>query len=887
MSKTCFFTIVSNNYRHFARTLVASVRAHSPGIDAFVAICDGPLRTSDPRETFSEISIRDLGLPQFDRFTFQYTILELNTAIKPWVFATLFSRGYDRVIYFDPDIKLYGPVDPVLARLDSAQIVLTPHLTDRLDDGKKPSELQILQSGSYNLGFIALRRTEGTRRFVEWWQRKLERDCVVDIPRGLFTDQKWIDLVPGMYAGVTVERDAGWNVAYWNLNHRAVTRDGDGATLVNGRPLLFFHFSGFAPGAALLSKHQDRFTIQGLPAAVRALTDDYAADLVRNGLEECRSLAYAFARFPGGEAIPDLVRRCYREDFPWDEPHPDLWTAGGEAFVVDWLNEPAPEHGRAPWVTRLAAALYRLRPDLQAAFPDVGGKHGKSFALWFVEQAGAQERFPEVFIAPVRAALEGRRGRVEAAGVDDVAGVPVDSETGPLRGVYRVAYRVAWGIRGAVKPLTSQAFRHRVRHALLRRAYFDNSYTTPPLVSAGEAMAGIGANAAPGPVRYPAHVRRHGAVSDPADDGVNVVGYLAAESGIGESARSMLRILKAADVPVAPINFRVGNMSRMHESIPGVATTAHLHAINLLHINADQTYIARDSLGASLFEGRYNIGFWAWELKEFPDAWVPAFDLLDEVWVPSTFCQQAIAVKSPVPVLCVPHSVEAPPLVSDRERFGIAPDDIAFFAMCDILSVPERKNPLGVAEAFRKAFPSDERVRLLLKVGNLEFQPDLKAHLAELARADSRITLLEGYLTRPDLWTLIASIDCFVSLHRAEGFGLGMAEAMACGKAVIATPWSGNVDFTRVNNALLVDYTLVELQRDLGPYRRGQVWAEPDVRSAAQAMRQVAQSPELRARLAMQGQQTVADELSPEALAPRVATRLRTLHAMLQAGAAM
>jgi len=382
-------------------------------------------------------------------------------------------------------------------------------------------------------------------------------------------------------------------------------------------------------------------------------------------------------------------------------------------------------------------------------------------------------------------------------------------------------------------------------------------------------------------------VRRHGAVSDPADDGVNVVGYLAAESGIGESARSMLRILKAAEVPVAPINFRVGNMSRMHESIPGVATTAHLHAINLLHINADQTYIARDSLGASLFEGRYNIGFWAWELKDFPDAWLPAFDLLDEIWVPSTFCQQAIAVKSPVPVLCVPHSVEAPPLVPDRERFGMAPDDIAFFAMCDILSVPERKNPLGVAEAFRKAFPSDERVRLFLKVGNLEFQPDLKAHLAEFARADARITLLEGYLTRPDLWTLMASIDCFVSLHRAEGFGLGMAEAMACGKAVIATAWSGNVDFTRVNNALLVDYTLVELQRDLGPYRRGQVWAEPDIASAAQAMRQVARSPELRARLAMEGQRTVADELSPEALAPRVATRLRTLHAMLQAGAAM
>ena len=138
------------------------------------------------------------------------------------------------------------------------------------------------------------------------------------------------------------------------------------------------------------------------------MTDDYAADLERNGIEACRSHPYAFGRFPGGEAIPDLVRRAYREDFPWDEPHPDLWTPEGEAFIVDWLNRPAPEYGRQPWVTRLAATLYRLRPDLQSAFPDVGGKHGKSFAHWFVEHAAVQERFPAMFVTPVRDALAGR-----------------------------------------------------------------------------------------------------------------------------------------------------------------------------------------------------------------------------------------------------------------------------------------------------------------------------------------------------------------------------------------------------------------------------------------------------------------------------------------------
>ena len=876
MSRTCFFTIVSNNYRHFARSLVASVRRHDPGIDAFVAICDGPLDAVDSRDAYEEISIRELGLPKFDRFTFQYTILELNTAIKPWVIATLFDRGYERVIYFDPDIKLFGSVEPILARLERADIVLTPHLTGRLDDDKHPSELAILQSGSYNLGFIALRRSDETRRFVAWWQSKLLRDCVVDIARGLFTDQKWIDLVPGMFTGVAIERDPGWNVAYWNLKHRLVTRHDDGVR-VNGRPLLFFHFSGFAPSGRLLSKHQDRFTMENVAPEVRALADAYATDLVRSGIEECRHLPYAFGKFIGGESIPDLVRRCYREDFPWDEPHSDLWTAEGTKFVIDWLNRPASEHRHAPWLTRLAATLHRQRPDVQVAFPDLAGAHSRSYAQWFVQQAAVQEHIPECLLAPVRAALAAKPGTAAETAEFSAA----HGESGILRVAYRIAYRVAWRARRAVKPLTSQAFRHRVRHALLRKAYFDDTYATPPLaVANGPPTAATGAPATPAVV-YAAHVMDR--ATGPAEEtpGVNVIGYLSAESGVGESARSMLRILKAAGVRVNAIDFRIGNVSRMNEQIPGVAATTELHAINLFHINADQMFIARHGLGPSLFEGRYNVGCWAWELSEFPDACVRALELVDEVWTLSTFSQQAIALKAPMPVLRIPCSVEAPPVAPDREKFGLDAEDIVFFAMCDVLSVPERKNPLGIVDAFREAFPGKERVRLLLKIGNAEFQPDLYSRLRQAVNADPRIVLLVGYLSRPELWSLTATIDCYVSLHRAEGFGLGMAEAMACGKAVIATGWSGNMDFTRAENSLLVDYTLVELDRDLGPYRRGQKWAEPNRASAADAMRRVAASAELRRRLAQCGLQTVAHELSPAALAPVVKTRLAVIAATL------
>ena len=877
MSKTCFFTIVSNNYRHFARTLVASVRRHDPDIDAFVAICDEPLEQRDPRDAYTEIPIRDLGLPKFDRFTFQYTILELNTAIKPWVIADLFDRGYERVIYFDPDIKVYGSVAPILARLDGAEILLTPHLTDCLgDDGKHPSELAILQSGTYNLGFIALRRTETTRRFVAWWQSKLLRDCVVDIPRGLFTDQKWIDLVPGMFDAVFVERDPGWNVAYWNLAHRAVARSDD-AFSVNGRPLLFFHYSGFAPGAKLLSKHQNRFTMESVAPAVRALAEGYASDLAQAGIEECRNLPYAFGRFADGEPIPDRVRRCYREEFPWDDPHPDLWTADGQAALFDWLNRPAPEHGRTPWLTRFAATLHRQRVDLQRAFPDVEGAHGRGYAHWFVEHAAAQEKVPPSLIEAVRTALDARAPAADAGDAATGSG-----QSSLVRGVYRMAYRAAWGVRRAVKPLTSQSFRHRVRHALMRKAYFDDSYVTPPLTPAHAGVPSLAPAPTPHAISYPPHVARQARASGDDRPGVNVIGYLSAESGVGESARSMLRILAAAGIPVNPIEFRVGNMSRLGEQLSGAAFTTHLHAINLFHVNADQMFVARDHLGPSLFEGRYNVGCWAWELGEFPDAFLPSLDLVDEVWALSSFSQQAIALKAPLPVLRVPCSVAAPPLAADRARFGLADGEVAFLAMCDVLSVPERKNPLGVVAAFRKAFPGGEKVRLLLKVGNIEFQPQLKSWLREAQQADPRIQLIVGYLARDALWSLMASIDCFVSLHRAEGFGLGMAEAMACGKSVIATGWSGNVDFTRADNAMLVDYALVALERDLGPYREGQRWAEPDLDSAAAAMRQVALSAALRQRLAQRGLETVARELSPEALAPMVGLRIDVIDAMLR-----
>ena len=159
----------------------------------------------------------------------------------------LFQRGYEKVFYIDPDIKFYSDLSVMTDLLDENQVLLTPHLTGPLADEKAPSELDILRSGTYNLGYIGLRNTENTKALVKWWQSKLYLDCVVDLNRGLFVDQKWVDMVPGLFDGVYVQRHEGWNVAYWNLAHRDVTRTADGYE-VNGQKLVFSFFWIFIQG---------------------------------------------------------------------------------------------------------------------------------------------------------------------------------------------------------------------------------------------------------------------------------------------------------------------------------------------------------------------------------------------------------------------------------------------------------------------------------------------------------------------------------------------------------------------------------------------------------------------------------------------------------------
>jgi hypothetical protein len=190
-------------------------------------------------------------------------------------------------------------------------MVLTPHLTGPLDNAHRPHEVDILQAGTYNLGFLALGRGKETDRFVAWWQSKLEFNCVVDHAHGLFVDQKWLDLAPGLFDRVTILRHEGYNVAYWNLAHRHLKK-ADGRYTVNDVPLVFYHFSGLdAKSPERLSKYQDRFRLDQL-RIVEELVTDYLGRVQANGSQTTSNLPYAFDSFSSGERIPDCIRQLYR-----------------------------------------------------------------------------------------------------------------------------------------------------------------------------------------------------------------------------------------------------------------------------------------------------------------------------------------------------------------------------------------------------------------------------------------------------------------------------------------------------------------------------------------------------------------------------------------------
>lgn len=321
-STTAIFTACSANYLTKAMAMCLSVLDHEPHATPVILLVDArrEVRLRDARVHI--VWADDLEFPDFLKCAFKYNIIELNTALKPFM-ALRLLEAFDRVIYLDPDVCLYAPLESVHAALETHSTVLTPHALSPYAGDARPSDQDLLRFGACNLGFFAVRADANARALLRWWDTQCRTHCFYEPQTGLGVDQKWLDLAPSFFDGVHLLRDPGLNLAFWNLHERHLTHDGD-RWIVNGSaPLRFIHFSSFveADPQAIAGK-QTRYPSGSRPDFASA-AQTYRAYLAAS--KDSAVLAhedYAFAHFGNGAPISATLRRFYAIS-----RHPDLLGA--------------------------------------------------------------------------------------------------------------------------------------------------------------------------------------------------------------------------------------------------------------------------------------------------------------------------------------------------------------------------------------------------------------------------------------------------------------------------------------------------------------------------------------------------------------------------------
>ena len=357
-----------------------------------------------------------------------------------------------------------------------------------------------------------------------------------------------------------------------------------------------------------------------------------------------------------------------------------------------------------------------------------------------------------------------------------------------------------------------------------------------------------------------------------------LIGYFEIGFGLGQYARGLAAGLAAVEEPFAvyPYDFQVARGERIRDW-ENCYDPAGTHDINVFCMATDQTATARRVLGRGRTGSSYNILSTFWELERAPGAWRDALSAFDELWLPNAFVAEAFrpVFDGPITITptCVDPNFEAK---ADKPGFGLETDRYWFLFSFDYNSFPARKNPIAVAEAFRLAFPGgSEPVGLVLKSnGAAERHPQVVARLREISAADARIRALHGELSRQRILDLIASADCFVSLHRSEGFGLGMAEALLLERPVIATDYSGSTEFLNEETGFPVPYSRKGITEGAYPHCEGLSWAEPHIAAAAALMRDVLHDQGSARSRARAGRRAILNRHAPSVVGATLAARL-------------
>ena len=337
MANNVIFTICAKNYLAQALTLKHSVEITNPNVNFFIFLSDDV----EGEELPEVILLDDNWIPQWRKMAFKYNVIEFSTSIKPFCIDYLFNKGYENVLYIDPDIYVYKSLKDIFEILESKSIVLTPHRCTMFDDMRGPtSELIVSLVGVYNLGFIGIRNDKIGKRVVNWWKNRLHDYCYDDKEQGLFVDQKWMNFVVGYFPDdVYISHDLGLNMALWNIQERELFIEDDTfkvrsiETPSKVYDLTFFHFSGFDPYKPdNIDKRVNDYTVKEYPQ-YKKLLDDYRKAEMRNGYDKYHSMTYSFNSFSDSTIILPINRRLYRVDsrmHNFDNP----FDAQGEVYIL-------------------------------------------------------------------------------------------------------------------------------------------------------------------------------------------------------------------------------------------------------------------------------------------------------------------------------------------------------------------------------------------------------------------------------------------------------------------------------------------------------------------------------------------------------------------------
>jgi|GEM_PF-971389 len=842
-------TVASKNYLSQIRVFAESIKRTNPGVSIHVLLVDRIENKFDPaEESYHITTIEELqNIPNPKHFFFKYSPIELNTAVKPYFLEYLFrDLNYEKVCYFDPDTYIFSSLDGIWGLLNNNAMVVTPHITAPYGDNLNPSELEINLAGVFNLGFLALASTPSTFSFLSWWKDRLYNFCYMNPKEGMHVDQNWVNFAPVMYDGVFILRDPAYNIAYWNLHERGKRlRFVNENLYIDNRPAVFFHFSGFDPkNTRVISRHQNRFTLNDF-SNIKPLYTFYKNLLEKAAYEKTSLWSYAFSRFDNGIYIPHIARSAYGKlDKAQIERFGNPFATGDTSAFIHWLNQPADRSTKetdGSLISHLHMELYNSRPDLQTAFPDPLGMDRESFKNWLQSSAAIDFGLDQFFLTFA----------------------PKNSTT-PASWFLTLRNKMQ---ESSLRILS--ALRNKLKEPI-RKIFPENSKTLDYIRKLDRTLF-FSRNIQKNTLRVSGHANQN------LPFGVNVSGYFRGEFGIAEVARTSLSALYDMNIPCVLNNVNT-ILHRLEDPTYSEFSEENPYRFNLIHVNADQIEEFARQKGQSYFNYHHNIGYWFWELSHFPAKWTNSFAYLQEIWVASSFCQESIAAQAPIPVVKIiqPVLIDPTKVKPDRSRLGLPQDKFIYGFVFDYMSFVERKNPLAIINAFKLAFGDMEDVLLLIKTINGDQVPDQVQRLHQTARG-SNIQFIDGHLARDEVINLVSSLDSYVSLHRSEGLGISMAQAMYLKKPVIATGYSGNMEFMNHNNSFLVRYQLAEIQENLGPYTKGQHWAEPDVEHAAELMRLVFDNQAHAQKIAERAEADIKANMTPKVTGSAMKERLLLL----------